>query len=70
MDQNSFSRREMLRAAAVIGAAGAVGIESVTQIVAASVAIRTPPILQNDMTAVDAALGKKGRYVEAESVYT
>lgn len=70
MDQNIFSRREMLRAAAVLGAVGAAGLESVTQVAAAWVISRTPPILQNDMTAVDAALGKKGRYVEAEAVYT
>ncbi|MDQ3684646.1 MAG: DUF1259 domain-containing protein [Acidobacteriota bacterium] len=70
MDRNFISRREMLRAAAVLGAAGAAGLESVTQVVAASVTLRTPPMSQNDITAVDEALGKKGRYVEAEAVYT
>ncbi len=70
MNRSSFSRREMLRAAAVLGAAGAAGLESASQAVAASATFSTPPLLQNDMTAVDAALGKKGRYVEAEAVYT
>ncbi len=70
MDKNNFSRREMLRVAAVLGAAGAAGLEGVTRVVAASVTTITPPMLQNDMTVVDSALGKKGRYVEAESVYT
>ena len=70
MNRSGFSRREMLRAAAVLGAAGAAGLESASQVVAASVTFSTPPLLQNDMTAVDAALGKKGRYVEAEAVYT
>ncbi len=70
MDRSIFSRREMLRAAAVLGAAGAAGLESVARVAAASVALRTPPMSQKDMTAVDSALGKKGRYVEAESVYT
>ena len=70
MDKNIFSRREMLRAAAVLGAVGAAGLESVTGVEAASVTMRTPPMSQKDMTAVDSALGKKGRYVEAEAVYT
>lgn len=70
MDQNNFSRREMLRAAAVVGVAGAANLESVARVAAASVTLRTSPMSQNDMTAVDTALGKKGRYVETESVYT
>ena len=70
MDGNYFSRREMLRATAVLGAAGAAGLQGVTQVVEASVISRTPPMSQNDMTAVDGALGRKGRYVESEAVYT
>ena len=31
---------------------------------------KTPPLTQSEMTAIETALGKKGRYVEAESVYT
>ncbi len=70
MNKENLSRREMLRAATVLSAAGVAGLGSVTQVVAASVARRSPPMSQNEMTAVDAALGKKGRYVEAEAVYT
>ncbi|MBA3438817.1 MAG: DUF1259 domain-containing protein [Pyrinomonadaceae bacterium] len=60
----------MLRAAAVLGAAGAAGLESVTQAGATLVKSKTPPMAPDNMAAVDAALGKKGRYVEAEAVYT
>lgn len=31
---------------------------------------KTPPLTQAEMTAIENALGKKGRYVEAESTYT
>ncbi len=31
---------------------------------------KTPPLTQSEMTAIETALGKKGRYVETESVYT
>lgn len=31
---------------------------------------KTPPLTQTEMTAIETALGKKGKYVEDESVYT
>lgn len=70
MNKSNFSRRAMLRAAAALGAAGAVSLESITQVGAAPVKSATPPMAADDMAAVDAALGKKGRYVAAEAVYT
>ncbi len=69
MNRSSFSRRAMLRAAA-LGAAGAASLESIAQVRTAPVKSNTPPMAADDMAAVDAALGKKGRYVAAETVYT
>ncbi len=31
---------------------------------------KTPPLTQSEMTAIETALGKKGRYIEAENTYT
>ncbi|MBA3440379.1 MAG: DUF1259 domain-containing protein, partial [Pyrinomonadaceae bacterium] len=60
----------MLRRAAVLSAAGAASLKGIKQVAAVTAKIKTPPMMPDDMAAVDAALGKKGRYVEAEAVYT
>src|SRR5215204_5078471 len=31
---------------------------------------KTPPLTESEITAIETAIGKKGKYVEAESVYT
>lgn len=60
----------MLRAAAALGAAGAVGFKSIEPADAKAKRGKTPPLMPEGMAALDAALGKKGSYVEAEGVYT
>ncbi len=70
MNGNSFNRRQLLRAVAALGAAGAVGFKSVEQAEAKPRRDKTPPLMPEGMAALDAALGKKGNYVEEEGVYT
>lgn len=70
MHGKSLSRRELLRAAAALGAAGAVGFKSVERAEARPKHGKTPPMPPQDMAALDAALGKKGSYIEEEGVYT
>jgi len=60
----------LLRAAAALGAAGAVGFKSIEPADAKAKRGKTPPLMPEGMAALDAALGKKGSYVEAEGVYT
>ena len=92
MSENKVSRRELLRTAAVLGAAGAAtGLGNIEPAAAkkrnrtenndtlknntvntgaAVRSVTTPPLQPEAMAALDAALGKKGKYVEAEAVYT
>ncbi len=70
MHENNFTRRQLIRVAAVLGAAGAVGFESTAQAEAKPMRSKTLPMMPQDMAALDAALGKKGNYIEAEGVYT
>ena len=60
----------MLGAIAGLGVAGVVNLTGIEQVVGAQDKGKTPPLSQAEMTAIEAALGKKGKYVEAESVYT
>lgn len=70
MQEKSFSRRQMLCAVAGLGVAGAVNLTNIEQVVVAQSKSKTPPLTSGEMTAIEAALGKKGKYVEAEAVYT
>lgn len=70
MQEKHFSRRQMLHTFAALGVAGAVNIKGVEQVASAQSKGKTPPMSQSEMAAVDAALGKKGKYVETEAVYT
>ena len=70
MQKCNFNRRELLRTAVALGAVGATGVTNLQQVIAASVKAKTPPMSESEMKAIDVALGKKGKYVEAESVYT
>ena len=77
MFKEGITRRDVLRFAA-LGAVGAIsGKEALAQTMTGKEAIsnrhgkmKTPPLTQNEMTAIETSLGKKGKYVEAESVYT
>jgi hypothetical protein len=68
MYEPRFSRRRLIHAAAVVGAAGVIGSEP------AAVALQTRrpplPLSPEEATAVDQALGKKGTMVPDQGVYT
>ena len=70
MRDKTFNRRQMLCAVAGLGAAGAVKLTHIEQLALARTKIKTPPLSKAEMTAIETALGKKGKYVEAEAVYT
>lgn len=70
MQEKKCNRRQMLRSVAALGVASAVNMKGAKQVVVAHSKQKTPPMSQSEMAAVDAALGKKGKYVETEAVYT
>jgi len=70
MQEKTFSRRQMLCAVAGLGVAGAVNLTGIEQVAVAQTKSKTPPLTPGEMMAIEAALGKKGKYVEAEAVYT
>lgn len=68
MEKHNFTRRQALQATAVLGTSLLLPLQKLH---AASVSIAaTPAITAGEMADIDAALGKKGSYKEAESVYT
>jgi hypothetical protein len=68
METNNFTRRQALQATAVLGTALLLPVNNIN---AASLPPdKTPPLTADEMAAIDAALGKKGSYKEAEAVYT
>ncbi|PJJ54949.1 DUF1259 domain-containing protein [Hymenobacter chitinivorans] len=70
MAHSSVSRREALRAAAVLGATTLLsGSPSLTSAASVAAPGKTPPLSQADQTAIDAALGKKGTYNEAQATH-
>jgi len=68
MDTNKFTRRQALQATAVLGTAFLLPINSINA--EALPLAATPPITAAEIAAIDAALGKKGSYKDAEFVYT
>jgi hypothetical protein len=70
MNENNVSRRQLLQAAAVVGVSGAVGFKGSREARAQVLPAKTPAMTPEGMAALDAALGKKGKYIEDEGVYT
>ncbi len=71
MSENQVSRRALLRSAAVLGAAGSLNVAFSQPAAAKSKKAKpTPPLSAAEIAAIEAAIGKKGTYVEAEGVYT
>jgi hypothetical protein len=68
MKNNPISRRKVLQGAALLGTALLLPSEKLQAIPVP--AGKTPALTAEEIAAVDAALGKKGSYKEAESVYT
>lgn len=77
MSEKRFTRREAIRIAA-LGAAGiAASGKAAAQMTIDKEAvinpngkIKTPPLSPDEIALIETAIGKKGKYVEAESVYT
>lgn len=70
MHDHRWSRRELLRTASAVGVAGAIGLGVSKSEAAPRDRKKMRPLSETETAAVDAALGKKGRTVEAEGVYT
>jgi hypothetical protein len=66
MNQPSFTRRQILRTATLVGAASFLGISSK---VTALPKTKTPPLSQQEIAAIEKILGKKGTYNEAQAVH-
>lgn len=66
---HSITRRQALQAA-VVGAVGAAGLGIGMPSMAKPRNPKTPPLTPAETSAIDTALGKKGKYVEAEGVHT
>ncbi len=64
-----MSRRRLLHTAAAVGIAAATGLGE-AEAAAGQRRRKTPPLGRAEIEAIEAALGKKGAYVEAQAVYT
>ncbi|TDE14726.1 DUF1259 domain-containing protein [Dyadobacter psychrotolerans] len=67
MTKTFFSRRAWLKSSTFFTAAGLVGAHVGK---AESIAVKTPPLTKEEITAIEAAMGKKGSYNEGQAVHT
>jgi hypothetical protein len=69
---SKITRREIITGILATGTALTLNQTTLTQTTekTESSALRTPPLTEAEIAAIETAVGKKGRYVEAESVYT
>jgi hypothetical protein len=70
MKDQPISRRHLLQATAILGATGTLGLNTTETAEAAARAGKTSPMTTEEMAAIDAAMGKKGAYNEAQATYT
>jgi hypothetical protein len=68
METNKLTRRQALQATAVLGTALLLPVDKARAITLPPG--KTPALTAEEMAAIDAALGKKGSYKDAEQVYT
>ena len=68
MREETVSRRQFMKSAAVMSAASAVTLLEAENCHAAPG--KTAPMTSDEMTAIDTAIGKKGTYNEAQATYT
>lgn len=66
---DSISRRDALRATALLGATSLLSIDDTLAAVSAPAAGKTPALSPADIAAIDAAMGKKGTYNEAQATH-
>jgi hypothetical protein len=69
MEDLTLNRRQLLQGAAALGVTGVVALAPGEQAEAALRAQKTPALTQDEMSAIDAAMGKKGAYNEAQATY-
>ncbi len=70
MKDQTINRRQLLQAATVLGTAGTIGLSTIEDVSAAPRAGKTLPMTTDEMAAIEAAMGKKGAYNEAQATYT
>jgi len=63
----SLSRRTLLKAGALLTGASLISLEKAD---AYAPALKTPALTAAEIAAIEAAIGKKGSYKEAEATYT
>ncbi|WP_083322149.1 DUF1259 domain-containing protein [Hymenobacter lapidarius] len=66
---DSISRRDALRATALLGATSLLSLDDTLAAVSAPPKGKTPALSAADQAAIDAALGKKGTYNEAQATH-
>lgn len=64
-----MNRRDVLKAAAIVAGTSLISTKSLESL-AADIAAKTPALTSAEIAAIDAAIGKKGSYKEAEATYT
>ena len=67
MDNHKLTRRQALRATALLGTAAFI---SMPEAKATPIKGKTPPLSAAEITAIETAIGKKGTYKEAEATHT
>jgi len=70
MKDITVNRRQLLKGAASLSVASVVPLALSEEAQAAPRAGKTPPLTAEEMSAIDAAMGKKGTYHEAQATYT
>ena len=70
MKNLSLNRRQLINGAAALGSATALAIASRDDALAVSQRGKTPPLTPEVMAVIDATMGKKGTYNEAQATYT
>jgi len=70
MNKPKVTRRKLLQTVAAASAISTFNLNNIAHAEALPLFAKTPPMTAAEMKAVDDSLGKEGRYVEAEAVYT
>lgn len=67
----AISRRDALRATALLGATSLLSApDALANVAAPAAAGKTPALTSSEIAAIEAAIGKKGTYVEAQATHT
>lgn len=68
-EQTSISRRNLLKGGALLAGAGIIGMNPVIALAETPIG-KTPALTPAEIASIEAAIGKKGSYKEAEATYT